>query len=40
MDFSLTPEVEDIRVRTRVFIDPHVLEGPDFFWSRSAGNRV
>ncbi len=23
MDFSLTPEVEDIRVRTRAFIDAH-----------------
>ena len=25
MDFSLTPETEDIRVRTRAFIDAHVL---------------
>ncbi|HEX2653629.1 MAG TPA: acyl-CoA dehydrogenase family protein [Xanthobacteraceae bacterium] len=25
MDFTLTPEIEDIRVRTRAFVDQHVL---------------
>jgi acyl-CoA dehydrogenase len=25
MDFTLTPEIEDIRVRTRAFVDEHVL---------------
>jgi acyl-CoA dehydrogenase len=25
MDFTLSPEIEDLRVRTRAFVDEHVL---------------
>jgi acyl-CoA dehydrogenase len=25
MDFTLSPEIEDLRVRTRTFVDQHVL---------------
>ena len=25
MDFALPPEIEDIRLRTRAFVEPHVL---------------
>ena len=25
MDFTLTPEIEDIRLRTRAFVEAHVL---------------